>query len=193
MNTTEPALCYELSLALALSTGAVPHQCYANAYHACEALSNWPTLCLIEGWMVLEQVGQVAVIEHAWCEGDDLILDPSLVLLGPWSLCQGARYIPGVRHKADALRALTCRDLPWVRTCGQFGPDGMGQPEYHAAYEAAKAFAMQLANIVSPAKAVVIQPCIAFHAEHKRRDLRVQIISSRAFLPRTGEEGEGTI
>lgn len=181
MRITEPILSYELSLAVAWSTGALPHACYANAFHACEALAAWPDRTLVEGWIVIEQATQVALIEHAWCEVPGLILDPSIALLGPRDLCQAVRYIAGIRHEPTVLRMLACHDLPWVRTCGRFGPDGMGHPEYRDAYEAARALAMRLASAAFPAKTVGIYPSIGMKAETRPRKLAVQIVSSKVF------------
>ena len=187
MSTTKSTLSYEYSLAVALSTGALPHACYANAYRASKVLVEWPDLTLVEGWIVIEQATSVALIEHAWCEGNGLILDPSIVLLGSRSFCQAVRYIPGIRHGSAALRTLASRDLPWVRTCGRFGPDGMGHPEYRAAYDAARARAMRLASAASPAKTLGIYPSIGMKAESTPRKLAVQIVSSRVFLRRSGK------
>jgi hypothetical protein len=131
---SELSLCYELSLALALNTGAVANYCYANAWHTLEALTAWPDVCLVEGWMVLAQATEVTVIEHCWCERGSQILDPSIVLLVPRSLCPSVGYFPGVRRTRADLHRLACCVLPYVRSCGQFGADGMGQPEYCTVY-----------------------------------------------------------
>lgn len=181
------ALAFEISLALALATGAVANACYANAWETIFALTGWPDLRLVEGWLVLEQASQVTIIEHCWCEHDGLIVDPSIVLLAPQRSCLQAHYFAGVHRDRAELQTLVCRDLPYVRASGNYGPDGLEHAEYRAAYDAAYGKATQLARASSPEKAVVIQPAAFPATEEARLDLTVQIVSSQTFLHHTGE------
>lgn len=177
----EAALSYEWSLALALSTGALANSCYANAAEALNALADWPDASLVEGWIVLEQALQVTIIEHCWCERGDLLLDPSIVLLLPQRLSQAVRYFPGVWRGQEEMHTLACRDLPFVRSCGRYGLDGLGHPAYRAAYEAAHAQAKQVASASLPPKSLVVQPSAFPAREEERHALVVQIVSSRDF------------
>ncbi len=179
-----PVLAYEASFALALATGAVANYCYANSWHAFEALADpdWPDVFLVEGWLVLEQTSQVTLIEHCWCERSGLILDPSLVLLVPQRASAQAHYFAGVRRERAELQTLACRDLPYVRSSGHYGPDGLEHADYRAAYDAAYGQATQLARAASPEKPVVIQPSVFPATEEARLELVVQIVSSQTFL-----------
>ena len=188
MDAVLTRLAYDISLVVALSTGAVPNYCYANAWHVSQALTEWPDLLLVEGWLVLEQATEVAVIEHCWCEHGSLVVDPSLVLLIPQRLASQALYFAGVRRDRAELQTLACRDLPYVRLSGNYGPDGLEHTEYRAAYDAASNQATQLARAASPEKPVVIQPSAVPATEETRLELVVQIISSQAFLHRSGVE-----
>lgn len=170
-----PVLSYDFSLAVALLTGAVPHFCYANAWHALLACPDLQEASLVEGWIVLEQPTQVTLIEHGWCEyAGHLILDPSLVLL--MKRTQPVLYVPGVCRDRAEVQRLSCADLPLVRSVGTYGPDGMGHPAYRAAYAAAHEQAMKLVEASAPPKRLIVQPCVAPQTDHLT--LGVRVISS---------------
>src|SRR5947209_19059648 len=96
-EATTHTLAYEPSLAIAWATGAVPHYCYANVWHALTELESLRNASLIEGWIVLEQPSKVSLIEHGWLEdAAGSILDPSLVLLVRKS--QAVFYFPALRR-----------------------------------------------------------------------------------------------
>lgn len=181
-------IAYEVSLAVALATGSLANYCYANAWHAYEALAEWPDLLVVEGWIVLEQATQVTLIEHCWLErsSPSLIVDPSMVLLVPQRLIHWAHYFAGIRRARAEMHQLSCRDLPYVRSSGNYGPDGLEHADYRAAYDAAYDRATQLARAASPKKPVVIQPSAAPATEEARLELVVQIVSSQAFLRQSG-------
>ncbi len=170
------SLCYELSLAMAWSIAAVPNQCYANAWHTLDALAAWPDLRLVEGWMVLEQATEITVIEHAWCAHNTLLIDPSLVLLLPKAACLAAHYFPGVRRQWADLRSQAVCDLPLVRSCGRYGPDGFGHPDYQAAYRGAYRLGSRLAETGKP---LVVQASSGPGEDAQASALVVRIVSSR--------------
>lgn len=181
-HPTKNALAYELSLAVACVTGAQPHYCYANAWHAITELALLRDARLVEGWIVLEEEGlQVSLVEHCWCEyANGLIVDPSLVLL----IRRGhpVFYFSGIRRDRSEVEMLSSRDLPRVRSVGTYGPDGMGQTEYRTAYRAAYAWAETCAAACDPQKKLIIQPCVLPTAESVPGKLAVRIVSSRTFL-----------
>jgi hypothetical protein len=188
VNKPLPALDYELSLACALCTGAVPSYCYANAWHTLEALAQRPEVFLVEGWLVWEQTRQITLLEHGWCAWGDALLDPSMVLLVRQSQCSSLFYVPGVIYSWSDLQQVAYRDLPVVRSCGQFGPEGMGHPMYRAAYERARCLAMQLGEACSPPKPVVVQPSVAPSTDGEQLRLVVQFASSQDLLHPGGKE-----
>lgn len=173
---SQPGLAYTFSLALALSIGAIPNHCYANAWETFQVLADRPDSSLIEGWMVLEQASEITLIEHCWCQCGQATVDPSIVLLLRRSQCQQAHYIPGIQRTQAELQRLACRDLPYVRSCGQFGPDGMGHPEYCSAYQSAQQVATRLGEASS--KPLVIQPATFPKANGGPFALTIQVTSS---------------
>lgn len=190
-DETRSIVCYDLSLAMALCTQAIPNHCYANAWQTLEALAAWPELCLVEGWMVLEQPTEITVIEHGWCEHNGLLIDPSIVLLLPKSACLAVHYFPGVRRQRAELHTLATRDLPYVCSCGQYGPDGFGHPDYQAAYRGAYRLAAQFAGASSPPRPLVVQASVTPSPNEGRRALVVQIVSSHNFRTNGARKQEG--
>lgn len=134
----------------------------------------------MEGWITLEQTTEISVIEHGWCESGGQILDPSIVLVASPRLAQSVQYFPGVQHDRAEWPTLACRDLPLVRSCGQYGMDGRGHSAYQAAYEAAYAQALLLAS-ASSSKLLVVHPSVDPATEGERRALVVQAVSSHDF------------
>jgi hypothetical protein len=184
---TMPILAYELSLVVAFATGAAPHYCYANVWHAIMELLLLQDARLVEGWIVLEQQTQVSVTEHCWCEcPDGLIIDPSLVLL----VRRGYPifYFSGIRHARSEVENLSCRDLPYVRSVGIYGPDGMGHADYRAAYHAAYEQARTRVAASAPPKSLIVQPSALPPAESGPGKLAMRIVSSRTFLRSRNEQ-----
>jgi hypothetical protein len=176
----KPVLDYKLSLMVAFITDAQPNYCYANTWHAITDLAMLQDAQLIEGWIVLEQEMRVLLIEHCWCEtADGLIVDPSIVLLFPQS--QPVRYFSGIRRDQFEVKMLTCRDLPYVRSVGTYGSDGMGHTDYRAAYHAASAQASAWVSESDPPKSLIVQPSIPPRADSERVNLTVRIVSSTNF------------
>lgn len=141
-----PALDYALSLLVALQTGAVWGLCYDNAYHAFLGLPRlfYPRGTFIEGWIVFEDAGRIALMEHGWLVRDTRsIIDPSIVLVTEPG--QPVDYFPGVSRSWAEAEALENHLFPHVRFSG-FGADGMGHTGYKAAYRAALRRARALAT-----------------------------------------------
>src|SRR5690348_2736334 len=94
----QPPFAYERSCLVALITGAMPHRCYANAWHAFLGHAEWfAEGYLVEGWIVFETLRQIHVVEHAWCANSwGEIIDPSIVLLLPRN--QPVFFFPAIRH-----------------------------------------------------------------------------------------------
>jgi hypothetical protein len=147
-----------LSLRVAVVVEAQPNGCYLNAWLAVLSLPDlFSKGHLIEGWMVLETESTVEVIEHGWCElADGRIIDPSLPFLIPTG--EHISYFAGVRHRQEEVRALEGQMFPQARFDGQYGEDGLGHPQYRAAYQAAVEKAQWLASHRQPEKEVVIEP-----------------------------------
>jgi hypothetical protein len=132
-----PALDYVLSLLIAMQTGAVWGRCYDNAYGAFLGLPElfFPHGTFIEGWIVFEDAGRIALMEHGWLvRGGQSIIDPTIVLVT--EPAQPVYYFPGVARSWAEAEALENQLFPHVRF-SDFGEDGMGHPGYKAAYTAA--------------------------------------------------------
>mgnify|MGYP001828133399 CR=1 FL=1 len=119
-----------------------PRDCWHNAWLALICLQLHSAL-YVEGWAVADGL----LIEHAWIEVADRIVDPTL-----WR--RQAAYFPGMRlDRRAARRALArcteampagCFPIVW-----RYGWRGTACPEYMAAYRAALAHAAQAAVIGS--------------------------------------------
>jgi hypothetical protein len=135
---------YALSWLIARQTAPVWGHCYQNAYptfFAFPALFD-PHGQFIEGWIVFEDSNQVVLMEHGWLVSNGgRIIDPTIVLTVACG--QPVHYFPGVRRSRAELEALEHELFPRVRF-SSYGDDGMGHPDYRAAYEAAQAFAQSL-------------------------------------------------
>ena len=89
----------------------------------------------VEGWAVATGL----LIEHAWIEVRDCIVDPAL-----WD--REVRYFPGLRFDRRAVRRELARKTPGVKAGGlplawRYGWRGTGSPAYMVAYRAALAYA----------------------------------------------------
>lgn len=172
---------YDLSLVVAFATGAEPNYCYANAWHAITELPLLQDAHLIEGWIVLEQESQVALIEHCWCKCvDGLIVDPSIVLLVRKT--HPVLYFSGIQRDRAEVEKLSCHSLPYVCSVGTYGPNGMGHADYRSAYGAAYAQARTSAAAHCPQKNLIVQPSARPLAEASLKKLAVHIGSSATFL-----------
>jgi len=184
-----PMLAYELSLAVAFSTRALPHYCYANVWHAMTECDVLQDAHLVEGWIALESEAQISLIEHCWCECKGLlIVDPSIVLLAgcEMQVC----YFPGIRRSRREVLSLACSELPSVHSVGIYESDRMAHTEYRAAYLAAYEHALALASLHHPPKKLIIQPSQFPMAEGIRTTFKIQIVSSEAFLRGSDEPSE---
>ncbi len=173
---------YRESLAAALATHAQPHFCYANVWHALRGLTALQEAMLVEGWVVIASPGSVHVIEHCWCELSGRgIIDPSLVLLLGEPI-PPVCFFAGARRARQEIAAISCEQLPLVRTAGPYGADGQGHPGYRRAYELAFAQAMRLASAMNPPAQITVEPALA-PAQPIQQPIRftVQIVSSQAF------------
>ncbi len=136
-TNNDPALDYVLSLLVAAQTGAVWGRCYDNAYSAFLGLPElfFPHGTFIEGWIVFEDANRIAVMEHGWLvRPGGRLVDPTIVLVtGPG---QPVSYFPGVARSWAEAEALENQLFPHVRF-SDYGEDGMGHPDYRAAYKAA--------------------------------------------------------
>ena len=151
------------SFQAALAVSALPNHCFFNAWRTLMLLPELfrPHGRLIEGWCVIEDEQQVVVNEHGWCErADGMIVDPSLILLVPPD--HPVFYFPGVSRSWEETEALEGELFPHVRFDGQHGADGLGHADYRAAYEAAKAQGLALAQATTPPKAL---HCLTAQAE----------------------------
>jgi hypothetical protein len=157
--STEKSLRESLLVALSRAIGAAiqaqPFQCARNAWRA---LVAFPALFrsggrLVEGWIVIEEPGQVTMNEHVWCElASGGIIDPSILLLMPETT--SVFYFPGLTYTYAEAEALEGELFPHVRFDGLHGADGLGHPGYRAAREAARRKVYTLACARRPPKAM---------------------------------------
>jgi hypothetical protein len=137
---------------------AQPNHCAVNAWRA---LIELPDLFreegyLVEGWMVIEEATQVALVEHVWCcLADGRIVDPSVLLLV--SEHTPVWYFAGLRRTYAETEALEGELFPHVRFEGAYGADGLGHPGYKAAWSAARRKTYALALVHKPPKALQFQ------------------------------------
>ena len=156
-HTLQDHVLIPLSRQVATLIQAQPNHCALNAW---QALIEVPTLFrlgghLIEGWMVLEEDTQVALVEHVWCElADGRMIDPSILLLVPEST--PVFYFAGVKRTYAETEALEGALFPHVRF-EAYGADGLGHPGYKAAWRAARRKTYELALARKPPKAFQFQ------------------------------------
>lgn len=137
---------YELSVKVA---GLIHAQKYHCWYNARDALVHLPGLFLfaryVEGWLVEPMEHEVQIIEHGWVEfADGRIVDPSIVLLAGRD--QDLHYFSGLLLGwPDVQDIPQDAPLPLARLISH-RKDGLGHPDYKAAYETASAHAEGLAN-----------------------------------------------
>ncbi|HEU5377489.1 MAG TPA: hypothetical protein VFV38_18865 [Ktedonobacteraceae bacterium] len=151
-----PLSTYGLSVFLAALTAAEPNCCFQNAWEIISALPHLDAT-YVEGWLVLAWEDAILVIEHGWaCLPDARILDPSIIfLVGPKEPLASFAGVTSTPQEALAFRG---EMLP--RVCTTHGPDGMGHPEYKAAYDQALRLAQSLASQTRPHRRVIIQRAI---------------------------------
>jgi hypothetical protein len=92
----------------------------------------------VEGWAVADGL----LVEHAWIEVRDRIVDPTLH-------DRQVRYFPGLRFDRRAVRREMARAAPSVKAgalpvAWRYGWRGTASPEYMAAYRAALAWASRM-------------------------------------------------
>jgi hypothetical protein len=150
-NQTKPGaehrLDYALSVKVANLIEAVEYRCW---YNARDAMLQLPGLLLfggyVEGWLVVPRAHEVQVIEHGWIAfREGRLLDPSIVLVEKED--QHLEYFPGLIFSWQALQEIPPdTTLPLARLMSH-RRDGLGHPDYKAAYDAAMARATDLATV----------------------------------------------
>ena len=136
---------YQLSLEVARLIRAQKHRCW---YNARDALAQLPALFLlawyVEGWVVVPTEQEIQVIEHGWVEyRGGRIVDPSIVLLIGED--QHIDSFPGIKLSRLLMQEVPLDlILPLARLVSQSN-DGLGHPDYKAAYDATLARAEQFA------------------------------------------------
>ena len=136
-SADKPMLDYGLSVLIAMHIRAIWGHCYENAYSTFFAFPELfePDGLFVEGWIVFEEANDVVLMEHSWLVCGNRIIDPTIVLaVDPH---QPVSYFPGVCRAQAELEALDGEFFPHVRF-EEYGKDGMGHPDYRAAYEAAQ-------------------------------------------------------
>jgi hypothetical protein len=152
-QTLRDELLVHLSRQMAAAIGAQPFQCATNAWRA---LIEFPDLFraagrLVEGWFVIETDERVVMNEHVWCELDDRIVDPSVLLLVPETT--PVFYFAGLSRTWEEAEALEGALFPHVRF-DVYGADGLGHSGYQAARDAARRKVYALALRARPPKAM---------------------------------------
>jgi hypothetical protein len=142
----EPVLDYSLSVKVADLIQAEKYRCW---YNACKAMIQLPGLFLFasytEGWLVVPKEHEVQVIEHGWVtRTDKRVVDPSIVLLEEED--QELTYFPALHFSWFQLQALPENILLPLAHLLSPTQSELGAPDYRAAYDAALAYAEQLAN-----------------------------------------------
>ncbi len=157
-QTLQEHVLIPLSRKVAAALKARTNHCALNAW---QALIELPALFrqgghLVEGWFVIEEASQVALVEHVWCElANGLIVDPSVVLLVSEST--PVFYFAGLRRTYAETEALEGELFPHVRFDGEHRADGLGHPGYKAAWRAARRKTYALALARKPPKALQFQ------------------------------------
>jgi hypothetical protein len=136
------------------------HEAYANSW--CTLLA-FPEQCgeavLVEGFLIIDfPERMIAVCEHGWLQRTNgSIIDPTL-FVEPLPQETQLFYVAGVKRSRLEVALLlgTSRSFPVVRSDGRFGDDGMGHPQYRAAYHAARSHSVHRAHLSSPPKEVVL-------------------------------------
>lgn len=175
---------YDMSLLIALIIRAQPNSCFENVLDM--FLQYFPDEFafhgqFVEGWYVVDLSDEVVVNEHGWCElPNGNILDPTVTLLVSPE-CP-VYYFPGVKRSWQEVKALvqnTNAWFPYVRGSGTYGEDGLKNPAYKAAYEAAIQKVHALANATEPPKKTTFLTAQEpDQAKEKRSTVRIIIIAS---------------
>ncbi len=137
---------YDLSVKVAELIHAQKYRCWYNAY---DALLQLPGPFFfsryVEGWLVIPKEHEVLVIEHGWIEhSNGQIVDPSIVLLEERG--QRMDYFSGIQLDRSQIQDLQGVLLPVARLLSP-KKDGLGYPDYKAAYDAAMRRAEEFACI----------------------------------------------
>lgn len=164
---------YIRSLLIAFEMGTVWGRCYQNAYPTFFA---YPTLfdpdgLFVEGWIVYEDSHRIILMEHGWLVSGKRIVDPTIV--HGIEFGQPVHYVPGVCRARPELEALENEFFPHVRF-ENYGDDGMGHPDYRAAYEAAHTLAQSL---LTEDKTFIEVRATMLEAENEKPSFRVIFLS----------------
>ncbi|GHO82289.1 hypothetical protein [Dictyobacter formicarum] len=144
-------LVVDLSLLFARAMRANPNTCFDNVidmmvHYLPEAFSAAGKL--VEGWYVVDLEDEVVLNEHGWYTlPDGRILDPTVVILVPPE--RPVYYFAGVERTYQEVKTILQQKeawFPYIRCVGTYGDDGLGHPDYAAAYEAARKKALALAH-----------------------------------------------
>lgn len=177
-QTLQEHVLIHLSQKVAAAIKAQPNHCAVNAWRA---LIELPALFrqgghLVEGWAVIEEATQVAMVEHVWCcLANGLIVDPSILLLVDAST--PVFYFAGLTRSYAETEALEGELFPHVRFDGEHGADGLDHPGYKAAWSAARRKTYALALARKPPKA------LQFQVARSREESSSSVAEEEATLP----------
>lgn len=175
---------HEMSLLIALVTGAHPNSCFDNILNM--FLRYFPNELaahgrFIEGWYVVDLGEEVVLNEHGWAElPNGTIIDPTVTLLV--SSDRPVFYFAGAERSKQEVEAITHNKdawFPYVRGSGLYGEDGLGHPAYKAAYEAALQKVHALATTTDPPKKITLLTAQDLDQQaQERRVVQIFIVSS---------------
>ncbi|MBA2748861.1 MAG: hypothetical protein H0U45_08995 [Tatlockia sp.] len=143
-----------LSTQIAEQIGSKAHKCFDNAYQAALLDNNY---LYVQGFLVVG-IEPYSIMEYAWIELDDEIIDPTFVSL---SLdAQNLYYFPAQSLKVKHLKAVVDESkedypeddpLPIYGNAPYeyYGEIMLGGKEYLAAYQAAEAKCRELSQLDS--------------------------------------------
>ncbi|GHO98661.1 hypothetical protein KSF_087090 [Reticulibacter mediterranei] len=182
----QKVLDYKLSRLIMHAIGAVLAAPYDNAWRAWLAFPNeCEQAMLIEGFLVIDLPEEVILCEHGWLQQKDgSIIDPT-ILVQP--LPPGARvfYVAGVQRTRLEVAVLLGKpqQFPAVRSDPRFGEDGMGHPQYRAAFLAARDHCLLRARLGSPPKEIIF-----LLAQEPDANLTQEVIGGKLILETQGKE-----
>ncbi|GCE09214.1 hypothetical protein [Dictyobacter aurantiacus] len=173
-------LVVDLSLLFARAMRANPNTCFSNVidmmvHYLPEAFSAAGKL--VEGWYVVDLEDEVVINEHGWYAlPDGQILDPTVVILVPPD--RSVYYFSGVERTYQEVNMILQQKeawFPYVRCVGTYGEDGLGHPDYAAAYEAARKKALALAHASTPPKHMTFLTAQDLEGPQEAMELQVHL------------------
>jgi hypothetical protein len=174
----------DVSSFVALTIGAQPNTCFENVldmfltYFPAQFSSSGSKF--IEGWYVVDLDDEVIVNEHGWGEfPDGRIIDPTVVMLVPPAV--PVYYFPGVERSWQEVKEIVLHKkdawFPYVRSVGIYGADGLGHPNYNAAYKAATQKVFNLAYATRPPKRMTFLTAQDLETDQSGVEIHVQMFS----------------